>query len=179
MERLSIIYALTLHEIAVEKNIVTRFRDEASMLLGLLESDECRRILVHPHITASEKKHFFRTAFGGYIHEDLLGFMYLTADKNRENFLIPALETLISMIERSEGKVTAEVIAAVAYNESQIEALKDMLSRKLKKKVSISLKVDESVIGGPYIYVDGYYLNWTVKKRLRDLTVHMKEGCSA
>ena len=179
MERLSFLYASALYEIALQHDLVRQFDEQAAMLLSSLESKECQQILVHPHITAAEKHDFFSKAFRGHIHDDLLGFLFLTAEKNREAFLIPALKELITMIERHEGKVTAEVKSAVAYDDSQIAALKDMLSKKLGKKVSISMKVDESVIGGPYIFVDGYYINWTVKKRLRDLTVHMKEGCSA
>ena len=179
MERLSVLYASALFDFAMENNIVGEFMDQASMILELLENKDCMRIIVHPHISAAEKHDFFSKAFSGHIHNALLGFLFLAADKNREAFLIPALKALTSMIERHEGKVTAEVIAAVAYDDTQIAALKDMLSKKLGKKVSISMKVDESVIGGPYIFVDGYYINWTVRKRLRDLTVHMKEGCSA
>ena len=179
MERLSILYASALFDVAVENNIIGEFRDQAAMVLDLLESKDCLRIIVHPHISATEKREFFSKAFSGHIHSALLGFLFLAADKNREAFLIPALKALVGMIERHEGKVTAEVITAVAYDDTQIAALKDMLSRKLNKDVRISMKVDKSVIGGPYLYVDGYYLDWTVKKRLRDLTVHMKEGCSA
>jgi F0F1-type ATP synthase delta subunit len=57
--------------------------------------------------------------------------------------------------------------------------MKTVLSKKLNKDVDLSLKIDPTIIGGPYILVDGYYLDWTVKTRLRDLTVYMKEGCSA
>ena len=179
MERLSILYASALFDIASDNNSLSDFMKQASMVVELFEDKECMRVLVHPHISASEKRDFFNRAFEGHIHESLLGFLHLTADKNREAFLIPALKALIGMIERHEGKVTAEVISAVAYEDTQIAALKDMLSRKLSKDVRISMKVDASIIGGPYIFVDGYYLDWTVKKRLRDLTVHMKEGCSA
>ena len=179
MERLSILYASALYDLAQEYNAVGRFRDQASMIVDLLDNRDCLRILEHPQITAAEKCEFFSKVFAGHIHDGLLGFLFLTVEKNREPFMIPALKALIGMIERSEGKVTADVMTAVAYSDTQISALKDILSKKLGKTVEIAMKTDPSVIGGPYIFVDGFYLDWTVKKRLRDLTVYMKEGCSA
>jgi F-type H+-transporting ATPase subunit delta len=108
----------------------------------------------------------------------LLGFLFLVTDKNREAFLMPALTALIETIARYKNNVTAKVISASPIDDKQTALLKKVLSGKLGKNVDISLKIDQSVIGGPYIYVDGYYIDWTVKKRLRDLAIHMKEGCS-
>jgi F-type H+-transporting ATPase subunit delta len=136
-------------------------------------------VLVHPHISAADKRDFFSKAFAGNVHDDLLGFLFLVADKNRETFLIPALTALIGMIERHNKKVTASVSYATELDDGQVAEMKAVLSKQLDKTVEIDLKVDSAVIGGPYIFVDGYFLDWTVKKRLRDLTVHMKEGCSA
>ena len=179
MERLSVIYASALFDIALEHNAVDEFYSQAVFLRDSLSNDEFQQVLVHPQIPASEKQEIFRKAFEGKIHEDLLGFLYLTADKNREAFLLPALEGLIGFIERHNKIVTARVLSAAPYDGNQAEALREMLSKKLGKTIELELKVDPKLIGGPYIFVDGYYIDWTVKKRLRDLTIYMKEGCSA
>jgi F-type H+-transporting ATPase subunit delta len=179
MERLSILYASALFDLAIKKGLVDEFLDQASLIRGSLQDMECQRLLVHPHIPAAKKQEFFRKAFSGNVVKDLLGFLYLVTEKNREAYLLPALSALIGLIERYKGKVNSKVYFASAIDENQLKEMKGILSRKLNKSVDISLKVDPSVIGGPYIYVDGYYIDWTVKTRLRDLTVHMKEGCGA
>ena len=177
MERLSSLYASALFDLAVEKNATDEFLSQAVMIRDSMQDPECWRILIHPHISPAEKREFFNKAFSGQIHEDLLGFFMLVTEKNREAFLLTALTALIGMIERYQNKTTATVMFASKLDGRQITAMKEMLSGKLNKNVELSLKVDPSVIGGPHIYVDGYYIDWTVKKRLRDLTVHMKEGC--
>jgi len=176
MERLSVIYASALFDIALQHDAVDEFLDQAIFLRDSLGDADCQRMLVHPQIAASEKHNFFRTTFEGKIHEDLLGFLYLVADKNRESYLTPALEALIGMIERHNKIVTAKVMSAAPYDENQAESLKSMLSKKLDKHVELDLKVDPALIGGPYIFVDGYYIDWTVKKRLQDLTTSLKES---
>ena len=179
MERLSALYASALYELAVQKDLTDEFLNQSVLIRDSLQDDECHRVLVHPHIPARKKQELFSEVFSKHINKDLLGFMYLVAEKNREAFLIPALTELIEMIGRHKGKIKSKVYFASAISEPQLAEMKKVLSQKLNKSVDISLKVDPSLIGGPYIFIDGYYIDWTVKTRLRDLIIHMKEGCGA
>ena len=176
MDKLSTIYASALFDIALQKNAVDDFLDQAVFLRESLSDQDFQSVLVHPQIAAAEKQEMFRKAFSEKIHEDLLGFMLLVADKNREAHLLPALNALIGNIERYNKKVTAKVLSAAPYDGKQAESLRVMLSKKLDKQVELDLKVDPSVIGGPFIYVDGYYIDWTVKKKIYDLKSSLKEN---
>lgn len=173
MEKLSSVYASALFNLAVEGGAVEEFLDQATFVHDTLKDAECLRIFYHPHINAAEKREFFGKMFAGYIHDDLLGLLYLVIDKNREAYLLPALLALIDMIKRHQNKVTAKVVSAVVFSESQIAALEALLSKKLDKRVEVALKVDPTVIGGPHIYVDGRYLDRTVKGRLRSMTASL------
>ncbi|MCL2152257.1 MAG: ATP synthase F1 subunit delta [Oscillospiraceae bacterium] len=179
MEKLSALYASALFELAVQRGLTDEFLSQSVFIHDSLQDDECRQVLVHPHIPAQKKQELFSKVFGKYVNKDLLGFMNLVAEKNREEFLLPALTELIEMIERHKGKIKSTVYFASTISESQLAEMKTTLSKKLNKIIDISLKVDPSLIGGPYIFIDGYYIDWTVKTRLRDLIIHMKEGCGA
>jgi len=176
MERLSSLYASALFDLALQKGVTDEILDQATMIRDSLSDPDCRRILTHPHISPAEKQAFLDKAFAGHIHEDLRSFFILVTEKNREEFLVPTLTALIHLIERHRNKTTAEVMSASVLDDSQTASIKEILSKKLNKDVQLSLKVDPTVIGGPHIYVDGYYIDWTVRTRLRDLTAHMKEG---
>ena len=176
MERLSVIYASALFDIALQKDAVDEFLNQAIFLRDSLGDPDFQHVLVHPQIAAAEKQEIFRKAFSGKIHEDLLGFLLLVADKNREPYLLPALDALISEIERYNKKVTAKVLSAAPYDDKQAESLRVMLSEKLDKQVELDFKVDPALIGGPFIFVDGYYIDWTVKKKLYDLQSSLKEN---
>ena len=179
MEKLSLLYASTLFDLALEHGAVAEFRDQSTLMQEVLKDRECQQMLMHPHVKTSEKREFLKKAFSGHIHNDLLSFLYLATDKNREAYVLPSLKALVDMIERHMKIVTADVYTPTPLDEGRITEMKKVLSAKLDKNVELSLNVDPSIIGGPYAYVDGYYIDWTVKKRLRDLTVRMKEGCSA
>jgi len=177
MEKLGSLYASALFDLALENGTVDAALEQAVLLRDAIEDEQYSRMLTHPHITAAEKQELLRTAFAGHIQDDLLGFLFLATEKNREVCIIPALSGLIGMIERHMKKTTANITTATELDDNQISEMKEMLSEKLDKTVDISLNVDPSIIGGPYVFVDGYYIDWTIRTRLRDLTVHMKEGC--
>ena len=179
MERLSILYATALFDLALQKDKVDEFLEHAVKVHDSLCDPEFARLLIHPHIPASEKHTVFNKLFAGSVHEDILGLLYLAADKNREAFLPQAFEEFIIMTKRHKKIVTARVSSASPFDENQAGNLKRILCEKLHKTVELDISVNSSLIGGPYIFVDGYYIDWTVKKRLRDLTVHMKAGCSS
>ena len=179
MERLSLLYASALFDIAVEQKAVQEFYDQAILIRDSLQDAECVELLLHPHISTASKHEFFRKSFAEHIHADLLNFLFLASEKNREAVILSALSALVELIERHNNIVTAKVKTAVQLEDGQAGELIETLSKTLNKKVVLSQVIDSSVIGGPYVFVDGYYIDWTVKKRIRDLTVHMKEGCSA
>lgn len=175
MERLSLIYASTLFDLALENGAAHEFLEQAEYLRDVMRDKDFLQVLVHPHIHAKEKHGFFEAAFSGKIHEDLLSFLCLASEKNREKYIPAALDALIDMIERHLGRAMAKVVVAADIDDRQIEHMKSMLSEKLNKEVDVSLEVDPDIIGGPYIFVDGYYIDWTVRKRLGDLSSYMKE----
>jgi len=179
MERLSSLYASALFDLAVERDMLDESLQQAQFLHDSLQDAQTQRLLLHPHISGAEKRTFLNNALKSHIHDDFLGFLNLAIEKNREAYIVPALDSLISLIEKRKNIVIAKVISASDIDPEQIAALEETLSKQLRKHVRLSLKIDTSIIAGPYIFVDGYYLDWTFKKRISDLAVHMKEGCTA
>ena len=179
MAKLDVLYATSVFELALQSGQVDEISDHAELMLGVLKDSDCKKILLHPHISNAEKLEFFSGVFKGKLHEYLLGLLHVAVKKNREAFMIPALKALSDIIKRHQKKTTAIVLTATKLQKKQIDDIKKVLSKKLEKSVEVTVDVDESLIGGPFIKVDGYYIDQTVKKRLRDMAARMKEGCNA
>ena len=177
MEDLSVVYASALFDLATERNAIDEYLSQAVVLRDVLRDAECQRFIKHPQIPSSEKFELIRNAFSGEMCDDLLGLVSLAIAKNREAYLLPALTAFIDTTNRFRKRVTARVTSASPLDEGQLVSLKEMLSNKLGKSVEILLAVESGMIGGPYIDVDGYYVDRTLKKQLHDLTNQMKEGC--
>lgn len=176
MAQLSNRYATALFSLAIERGTLQASLDEAVLLQEKLSDAECQRLLLHPGISASEKKNFFDMVFKGQISTDMLGFLHLTVEKNRVAFILPALAQFVEMAKQHMRRTTAKVIAAVPLQPAQISSLEALLSEKLTKQVELDLHVDPDVIGGLYIEVDGYGIDRTVKTRLLDMKKSMGAG---
>ena len=176
MAQLSARYAAALFDIAMESGVPEEYRDQAVFLRDTLSGKECLRMTLHPQISAAQKHEFLESVFKGNIHDDLLGFLYMAIAKNRESFIVPGLSAFIKRMDEHFGRVKANVVSAHPLSESQISALREMLSKKLNKHVEISAKVDPALIGGLTIHMDGYYIDRTIKKRLDDMKISLKRG---
>lgn len=178
MAKLAAVYANSVYELALEQGQVDALLPQAEFMKTVLLDADCSRVLMHPHISDEEKLEFFGKLFEGKVHEFLIGLMHVAIRKNREIFLIPALASLIDLINRYLKQTSAEVYVAAPLEELQLEKLRRFLSSKLGKTVEVNMNIDESLIGGPFIKVDGYYIDQSVKTRLRNMAARMKEGGS-
>jgi len=162
-------YATALFELSAEQGLLEDHLRQATLLRDTLQTDECKSFITHPRITGVEKKAFIDNIFKGHIHDYLLGFLHLTVDKNREDFLLPALDALVEMIRAHHNETTARVVSAVPLSEAQLTAMTSLLTRKLGKKVNIAVVVDPAIIGGLSIQVDGVFIDRTIRYQLRNM----------
>jgi len=167
-------YATALFEIAREKQIVHDFHKQTIQLISYLENDGANKILVHPRITAEQKLKFIRDAFANQFHTDIFGFLTLAINKNREIFIVPALKELIAMIMRFTNHTTARIVCAQMPTEMQQTKLKATLSKKLGKIVTLNIVIDPQIIGGLSIQVDEYFIDKTVRFKLKEMSQNLK-----
>jgi len=175
---LSTRYANALFEISVENGLIDEYFEQAGFLCKSLKDDEALRILTHPRISYEEKNEFVTKAYGGSIHQHLMGFMQLAIAKNREAFLLPALAKLLDMIKARKNQTTARIVSAAPLSDGQAAQLTEALSRKLGKQVDLTVIVDPSVIAGISIHVDGYFLDRTVRTMLKDMKETVRRGAA-
>ena len=169
MADLSKRYASALFELSSEQGQLADYLEQATFLRDALQAEDCKGFVTHPRISGAEKKAFFDEVFKDKVDPNLMGFLHLTVNKNREDYLLPALNALINMIRAHHNETTARVVSAVPLNEAQLAAMAALLTRKLSKKVDIQVIIDPAVIGGLSIQVDGFFVDSTMRFLLRNM----------
>ena len=76
--------------------------------------------------------------------------------------------------ERRDVEVSAEVTSAHALTDAQMQALKDQLKAGIGKDVTISAKVDPSLLGGLIVKVGSRMIDNSLKTKINSLKVAMK-----
>lgn len=163
-------YAVALFELAKETNKIDEFDVQVKSIHSIIKGDkEFLAVLNHPRVTGAEKFSLFENVFKGNVSEEILGLISIIVNKNRETEIIEILETFLNLVKEYKGITTAFVYSATKLTESQIEAIKEKLSKKLNKEVIIETKEQPELIGGLLINVDGKVIDNSIKKGLKDI----------
>jgi len=169
-------YAAALIEISEESGQLGEYLEQVKAVYDALNRDECVQFLQHPHIPSAAKKQLFTSLFDGKISADIMGFLFLSVDKNRETLLIPALSAYIDMANKKLGRLEANVVSAAALSKQQLSRLQSVLTAKLQKQVEVKHSVDPGLIGGLYIHVDGRLIDCSIRTQLKRLRESMEGG---
>ena len=70
---------------------------------------------------------------------------------------------------QSEGAIEAELIAAMEVGETQLSAIQAALTERLGKKVTLTSRIDESLIGGAIIRAGDTVIDGSVRGQLEKL----------
>ena len=169
MASLSERYGAALYVLLSESGQFEGALQQVILVRDALDNDECRRLLENPRITREEKRLFLSNAFHGQLHKHINGFFRLLITKNRESIILPALTACIELAGQNKSRVEVHVVSATTLDTPQIDKLSALLTKKIGRPVDISLQIDPSLLGGLCIHAEGFYLDYTVKKRLHEL----------
>lgn len=169
-------YAKALLDLSTEKEILSKQVEQASFICDVLKIDKCEDFLRHPNISNKAKRSFLDTLFTDKISADLMGFLYLTIEKNRESLIIPTLTSYIEMGKKQLGYIVANVVSAFELNQEQLSKIKEILSKKIKKEIELKVSIDPDLIGGFYIHADKYMIDYTIRTQLYNMKEKLKKG---
>ncbi|MCL2857026.1 MAG: ATP synthase F1 subunit delta [Oscillospiraceae bacterium] len=176
MAALAVRYGAALAALALESGAPEAYRAEAAIILEALKDEDCRKIIEHPKISSQGKREFVDDVFAPHIGADMLGFLYLVIDKNREEFLAEGLQNLIERLDEIAGKIKATAVCARQPNETQLATINKLARDKLGEKVELSIEVDSALIGGFYIQTSSHLFDFTVRKQLAQMKVQLAKG---
>ncbi len=163
-------YAKALLQIALEKDELNQYYDQVSLVkLYFDQNDDLLGVMCHPSITYDEKMQILENIFKNLVCDDIMGLFSVILKKNREDEILSILDSFIKMTDYHFKRVTAVVSSAITLSDDQINNIKANLSEKLKKQVEIKSEIDQSLIGGLKIVVDGMVFDASVKHRIETI----------
>lgn len=171
-------YASALFELASEQNKVAAVDADLMKFQGLYdESADLARMVRSPVISADDQGKAVATILSKVGASDLtINFFKLLA-KNRRLFAAPdMIRAFRALAAKARGEVTADVSSAVALNDAQITELKQVLKASVGKDVTLSTRVDPSLLGGLVVKLGSRMIDSSLRTKLSGLKVAMKGG---
>jgi F-type H+-transporting ATPase subunit delta len=170
-------YATALFDLAKEENSLPQV--EADLLAledALADSEDLRSLIGSPAYSRDEQGASLRALMKkmefGPVVTNTIGLMA----SNRRLFVLPGLIRQVkAMIAADRGEVEAEVTTAHALSSSQTEELVSALKNSFGSDIRLSVKVDDSIIGGLIVKVGSKMIDTSIRSKLASLQNIMKE----
>ena len=169
MEELAQVYANALFEVASENDVIDDVREQLGQFADELdENRDLQVFLFSPYFSSQEKKDGIRKIVDG-ADERFLNFLELLAERHR----MPAIFRIrraYDALWREENKLLpVTVTSAVELDEGLVKGLGERIEEQTGKKVELTSKVDQDVLGGLVLQVGNMVLDASIRNRLEQL----------
>lgn len=171
-------YASALFDLAAEQKQTAEVEADLVTFQALLdESADLSRMVRSPVIPADEQGRALTAVLTkAGVGPLTLNFIKLIA-KNRRLFAAPdMIKAFRTIAAKARGEVNAEVASAVALNDQQVAVLKETLKASVGKDVTLSAKVDPTLLGGLVVKLGSRMIDSSLKTKLANLKVSLKGG---
>ncbi len=176
MNDLSREYAKAIFEIATEEGKSKEYRESFSLIRDvILDNPQYIALLSSPAIEMSERKEAINKAFGKAVPENILSYIKLLCEKGHLKFLLDSIDEFNDMYEKINKITTARVKSATELLKGQKAALLEKLEKITGGRVVIDYEIDESIIGGLIIEMDGKIIDGSLKGQLQSVKEVIKK----
>ena len=164
-------YSLALYELAEENKSVQEIEDQSAAFVKLIdESKDFKSIIRNPIHKKEDQIDVINKISEHYNFNILLkNFLCFLVNKRRLFFIRKILKNFVKMCSEKRGEVSAKLVAAKELSNSEVNKIKDELSKNFTSKVKLDYKYDQTLIGGLIIQVGSVMIDTSIKNKLKQL----------
>jgi F-type H+-transporting ATPase subunit delta len=171
-------YAKALFTLAQESGKLDDVQRDMRMVRDL-DHAEFHRMMVSPVINCDAKAKAFNAVFGGKIGQLSQAFFNLVFRKGRSISLADIGNAFEQMFNEHKGVVVAELTTAVPVSDTlkaELRTKLEALPHMKGKKVTLTEKIDASIIGGYVLQLEGWSLDASIKRDLQVIKTQFVEN---
>lgn len=170
-------YAVAVFELALEYKIETKVQRDM-LLVGevLKENRLLRKILSNPVIEGYTKAKIFGKIFEGKIEKLSLKFLLLITRKGREVYLEEICAAYDDVYKEFNNIMPVLITTAYAADEATKQKVLTKLAHIADKKLEVSEKIDEDLIGGFTLNFMDFQYDASIKTQLKKLRKEFSEN---
>jgi ATP synthase F1 delta subunit len=169
MEEIAQVYARALFEVAVERDVLDRIREQLDAFADAMHDNRDLTIFFFsPYFSQAEKKDgLHRTVQDA--DPALVNFLEALIERHR----MPAIFRIradFDMLWKRERKLLAvQITSAVELDPHMVESLGHRIGEQVDRQIELSSSVDPDILGGIVLRVGNVILDASIKNRLEQL----------
>ena len=162
------LFSRGLFMLAREENLIDEFYEGLKMVEEVFtNTPEYLQFLATPSIPKSERTAALAAAFEGKVNAHVLSFLCVMCEQGKTEQFFDSASEFYRLREWESGTVVAVVKSVVELTESQKTDLVKALEKRTGKKVTLSCIIDDTLLGGIAVELDGQLLDGSVKSNLK------------
>ncbi len=171
-------YSLALYELACDSKELDEIEKQTSSLIKLIfNSKEFQSLIKNPTINQEDILTVVLKISEQYKLNNLLTkFLKFLVSKRRFFYVEKILKDFIETCSKKRGEVKAEISSAKELSESEINNIKDELSKNFSSKIKLNYNFDPDLIGGLVIQVGSTMIDTSIKNKLKQIENRMIEA---
>ncbi|TXR54600.1 F0F1 ATP synthase subunit delta [Reinekea thalattae] len=162
-------YAKAAFSAAIDEGAITPWSTALKTLKAITQAEAVAQLIANPSVNALDKAKAITEFAGDQCIDGAANLLVVLAENDRLS-LLPEISAQFELL-RSEHEKTADVLVTSAFelSDAQQQTLKQKLTTKLQRDISISVKVDEALIGGVIIKTGDLVIDGSVRGKLSKL----------
>ncbi len=136
---------------------------------ALRENPDYVEFLASPGIPATERVAAIEAVFADQMPAYALSFTQLLCEKGHIRAFAECMEEYDLLYRASMEISTARIVSAVSLTAEEKDAIVTKLTEKSGHQVAATFELDESLLGGVVVYMDGSVLDGSLRHRLQEM----------
>lgn len=162
-------YAKAAFEVANQAGDLAGWSAKLQTVASVVASENVAALLSRPSLSAEQQSAAVIEICGDEIDQQVGRFIAILAENKRLS-LIPEIVALFEVLKADQEKrIDVEVISAYALDGEAENKLKEALKKRLQREISLSSRVDQSLLGGLILRTDDMIIDGSLRGRLNKL----------
>lgn len=162
-------YARAVFEQARADGELQKWADMLHVLGQVVSDPDMQKLIKNPRVGRQQLVDIVLDICGSRLDQKGKNLVYVLVDADRMT-VVPEISRLFDVEKaEAEGIAEVEVISAYPLEDQQQERIKQVMARRLGKKVQVISHVDQSLIGGAIIRAGDSVIDASLRGRLRQL----------
>lgn len=169
-------YAQAIYQLAEEKDHLENWIEDLSVLAASVSDELFVSFADSPKVETDKKTAVIREAFSGSISDLAMNLVCLLAGRSSVSSLPAIADYFQELVDGGKDLVRAEITSAIRLSDDQQTSITTALSNIVGKELTVTTRVDESIIGGFVARVGDRLIDGSLKTRLEDMKRDLVRG---